>query len=79
MKITVIGTGYVGIVSGACLADVGNDVVCLDVDEAKIGLLKAGGIPIFEPGLEDMVKKNVSARRLNFTTNIKDAVNHGVL
>ena len=79
MKITVIGTGYVGLVSGACLADVGNDVVCLDVDEAKIGLLKAGGIPIFEPGLEDMVKKNVSAGRLNFTTNIKDAVNHGVL
>ena len=79
MKITVIGTGYVGLVSGACLADVGNDVVCLDVDEAKIGLLKAGGIPIFEPGLEDMVEKNVSAGRLNFTTNIKDAVNHGVL
>jgi UDPglucose 6-dehydrogenase len=79
MKITVIGTGYVGLVSGACLADVGNDVVCLDVDEAKIGLLKAGGIPIFEPALEDMVKKNVSAGRLNFTTNIKDAVNHGVL
>ena len=79
MKITVIGTGYVGLVSGACLADVGNDVVCLDVDEAKIGLLKAGGIPIFEPGLEDMVNKNVSAGRLNFTTNIKDAVNHGVL
>ena len=79
MKITVIGTGYVGLVSGACLADVGNDVVCLDVDEKKIGLLKAGGIPIFEPGLEDMVKKSVSAGRLNFTTNIKDAVNHGVL
>jgi UDPglucose 6-dehydrogenase len=79
MKITVIGTGYVGLVSGACLADVGNDVVCLDVDEAKIGILKEGGIPIFEPGLEDMVKKNVSAGRLNFTTNIKDAVNHGVL
>ena len=79
MKITVIGTGYVGLVSGACLADVGNNVVCLDVDEAKIGILKEGGIPIFEPGLESMVKKNVSAGRLNFTTNIKDAVNHGVL
>jgi len=79
MKITVIGTGYVGLVSGACLADVGNDVVCLDVDATKIGILKEGGIPIFEPGLEDMVKKNVSAERLNFTTNIKDAVNHGVL
>jgi UDPglucose 6-dehydrogenase len=79
MKITVIGTGYVGLVSGACLADVGNDVVCLDVDEKKIRILKEGGIPIFEPGLEDMVKKNVSAGRLNFTTNIKDAVNHGVI
>jgi UDPglucose 6-dehydrogenase len=79
MKITVIGTGYVGLVSGACLADVGNDVVCLDVDEKKIGILKEGGIPIFEPGLEAIVKKNVSVGRLNFTANIKDAVHHGEL
>lgn len=79
MKITVIGSGYVGLVSGACLADVGNDVVCLDVDSTKIEILKEGGIPIFEPGLEDMVKKNVSTGRLSFTTSIKDAVNHGLL
>ena len=56
MKITVIGTGYVGLVSGACLADVGNDVLCLDVDPAKIAILEGGGIPIHEPGLEDVVR-----------------------
>jgi UDPglucose 6-dehydrogenase len=79
MKITVIGTGYVGLVSGACLADVGNDVVCLDLDEKKIAVLEAGNVPIFEPGLEDMVRKNASAGKLKFTTNTKFAVNHGVL
>lgn len=79
MKITVIGTGYVGLVSGTCLADVGNDVVCLDVDAEKICLLKNGGIPIYEPGLEAMVKKNASAGRLRFTTDIEEAVAHGVL
>ena len=70
MKITVIGTGYVGLVSGACLADVGNDVLCLDVDAAKIRLLTQGGIPIHEPGLEAMVQKNAAAGRLRFTTDI---------
>ncbi len=79
MKITVIGTGYVGLVSGTCLADVGNDVLCLDVDAAKIRILKDGGIPIYEPGLEAMVKKNVAAGRLRFTTDIEEAVAHGVL
>lgn len=79
MKITVIGTGYVGLVSGTCLADVGNDVLCLDVDANKIRILKAGGIPIYEPGLEAMVKKNVAAGRLCFTTNVEEAVAHGVL
>jgi UDPglucose 6-dehydrogenase len=79
MKITVIGTGYVGLVSGTCLADVGNDVLCLDVDANKIRILKEGGIPIYEPGLEAMVKKNVAAGRLRFTTNVEDAVAHGVL
>jgi UDPglucose 6-dehydrogenase len=79
MKITVIGTGYVGLVSGTCLADVGNDVLCLDVDANKIRILKDGGIPIYEPGLEAMVKKNVTAGRLRFTTNVEDAVAHGVL
>jgi UDPglucose 6-dehydrogenase len=79
MKITVIGTGYVGLVSGTCLADVGNDVLCLDVDANKIRILKEGGIPIFEPGLEGMVKKNVAAGRLCFTTDVQEAVAHGVL
>jgi UDPglucose 6-dehydrogenase len=79
MKITVIGTGYVGLVSGACLADMGNDVVCLDVDEPKIRLLEAGGIPIHEPGLEQMVRRNVAALRLRFTTDVAAAVGHGTL
>ncbi len=79
MKITVIGTGYVGLVSGTCLADVGNDVLCLDLDANKIRILNEGGIPIYEPGLEAMVKKNVAAGRLRFTTDIEAAVAHGVL
>ena len=79
MKITIFGTGYVGLVTGACLADVGHDVICMDVDENKIARLEAGEIPIFEPGLEPMVKTNVSAGRLKFTTDAAKAVNHGVL
>jgi UDPglucose 6-dehydrogenase len=79
MKITVIGTGYVGLVSGTCLADVGNDVLCLDLDAAKIRTLNEGGIPIYEPGLEAMVRKNEVAGRLRFTTDIEAAVAHGVL
>ena len=79
MKITVIGTGYVGLVSGACLADVGNDVLCLDLDADKIRILKEGGIPIFERGLEAMVKANVDAGRLRFTTDVEEAVAHGLL
>ncbi len=77
MKITVIGTGYVGLVSGTCLADVGNDVLCLDVDPAKIKILEEGGIPIFEPGLLEMVKRNVAAGRLKFTTDVEKSVHHG--
>ncbi|WP_306168695.1 UDP-glucose/GDP-mannose dehydrogenase family protein [Halomonas sp. MMSF_3323] len=79
MKITIFGTGYVGLVTGACLADVGHDVICMDVDENKIARLEAGEIPIFEPGLEPMVKANVSAGRLKFTTDAAKAVGHGVL
>ena len=79
MKITVIGTGYVGLVSGTCLADVGNDVLCLDVDVNKIRILNEGGIPIYEPGLEAMVKKNVISGRLRFTSNVEEAIAHGVL
>ncbi|MDH2373162.1 UDP-glucose 6-dehydrogenase, partial [Cobetia sp. 14N.309.X.WAT.E.A4] len=79
MKITVFGTGYVGLVTGTCLADVGHDVICMDVDAAKIERLKQGEIPIFEPGLESMVMRNVEAGRLNFTTDAREAVAHGVL
>jgi UDPglucose 6-dehydrogenase len=77
MKITVIGTGYVGLVSGACLAEVGNDVLCLDVDPAKIALLEGGGIPIHEPGLEGVVQRNVAAGRLHFTTDPVRAAQFG--
>ena len=63
MNITVVGTGYLGLVSGACLAEVGNNVLCLDLDVNKINMLKEGGIPIFELGLEDMVRQNVKANR----------------
>ena len=79
MKITVVGTGYVGLVSGTCLAEVGNDVLCLDVDPNKIRILEEGGIPIYEPGLEDMVRRNVAAGRLHFTTDIEKAVQHGTI
>ena len=77
MKITVIGTGYVGLVTGTCLAEVGNEVLCLDVDPNKIEILKSGGIPIYEPGLEDMVKRNVAAGRLSFTTDVEESVAFG--
>ena len=79
MKITVIGTGYVGLVSGACLAEVGNDVLCLDVDPAKIALLEAGGLPIYEPGLQEMVRRNAAAGRLHFTTDVEQAVRFGTI
>jgi UDPglucose 6-dehydrogenase len=75
----MIGSGYVGLVSGTCLAEVGNDVLCLDVDARKIDLLKAGGVPIHEPGLQDMIHRNVEAGRLHFTTDADAAVAHGTL
>jgi UDPglucose 6-dehydrogenase len=74
MNIAVVGTGYVGLVAGACFAETGNDVVCVDVDERKVQALKNGSVPIFEPGLEDLVKSNAKAGRLTFTTSLKDAV-----
>ncbi len=79
MKVTVIGTGYVGLVTGACLAEMGNHVVCLDVDERKIRVLQDGGIPIHEPGLEAIVRRNVAVGRLQFTTDVAEAVSHGTL
>ncbi|KAB2970362.1 UDP-glucose/GDP-mannose dehydrogenase family protein [Zoogloea sp.] len=79
MKITVVGTGYVGLVSGACLAEMGNDVLCLDLDPEKIRILEEGGIPIHEPGLDQVVARNVAAGRLHFTTNVQDAVQFGTI
>ena len=79
MKITVVGTGYVGLVSGACLAEMGNDVLCLDLDPEKIRILKEGGIPIHEPGLGQVVARNVAGGRLHFTTDVQEAVQFGTI
>src|SRR4051812_25119742 len=74
MKIAVVGTGYVGLVVGACLAENGNSVVCVDKDEAKIALIKSGRMPIYEPGLEELVRRNEHEDRLTFTTDLPSAV-----
>ena len=79
MNITIIGTGYVGLVTGACLADLGNHVFCLDVDQAKINLLNGGGVPIYEPGLREVIERNVEAGRLSFSTDIAASVTHASL
>ncbi|NID03400.1 UDP-glucose/GDP-mannose dehydrogenase family protein [Luteibacter jiangsuensis] len=79
MKVTIFGTGYVGLVTGACLAEMGNHVVCVDVDEAKVEALRRGVVPIFEPGLEPIVKRNHASGRLDFTTDPGPAVAHGEL
>src|SRR4051812_4092191 len=78
MRVTIFGSGYVGLVTGACLADAGNDVLCVDVDQAKIEGLKKGIIPIHEPGLDALIKSNVEAERLKFTTSAKEGVDHGL-
>src|SRR5262245_6019350 len=74
MKLCIIGTGYVGLVTGACFAEVGHTVVCVDNNREKVQQLKAGGIPIYEPGLDELVPRNVNAGRLRFTDSIADGV-----
>ena len=77
MKVTIIGSGYVGLVTGACLAEQGNNVFCVDVDPKKIAILNSGGVPIYEPGLKEMIERNRSAGRLQFSTDIAASVAHG--
>jgi UDPglucose 6-dehydrogenase len=79
MKITIFGSGYVGLVTGACFADVGNHVLCVDIDERKVAMLKNGEVPIHEPGLDAVVKRNAESGRLQFTTDAKEGVAHGLL
>ncbi len=77
MKVTIIGSGYVGLVTGACLAELGNQVFCLDLDQKKIDILNQGGVPIYEPGLKEMITRNKEAGRIVFSTDIEASVHHG--
>ncbi len=77
MKITVVGTGYVGLVTGTCLAETGNEVVCVDIDEAKVEKMRNGKVPIYEPLLETLFERNIEANRLSFTTNLHEGLDHG--
>ena len=74
MKVCMVGTGYVGLVSGVCFADFGHEIVCVDKDPKKIETLKSGGVPIYEPGLDTLIAKNVKAGRLSFTTDLAEAM-----
>ena len=74
MRLSIIGTGYVGLVTGTCFAEVGHQVICVDNDPKKVELLKSGYMPIYEPGLDELVKKNVAAGRLRFTNNTEEGV-----
>ena len=77
MKVSIFGTGYVGLVTGACFAEMGNDVLCLDIDEKKVNSLKTGVVPIFEPGLAPLIKQNFSKRTLKFSSDLEKGVAHG--
>src|ERR1044072_5006637 len=77
MKITVVGTGYVGLVTGTCLAETGNEVCCVDIDQRKVEKLRNGMMPIYEPGLEKLFERNLKEERLSFTTSLEEGVEHG--
>jgi len=79
VKVTVIGTGYVGLVAGTCFAESGNDVICVDIDEAKIDRLRRGEVPIYEPGLEELIRRNVTEGRLSFSTDLAGAIRHALV
>src|SRR5580693_6477258 len=79
MNIAVVGTGYVGLVSGTCFAESGNEVICVDIDRVRIEGLIAGKVPIYEPGLEELVRRNVKERRLNFTTDLAGAIGQSMV
>ena len=79
MDITIHGTGYVGLVTGACIADTGTNVLCVDIDKRKIDMLNSGEIPIYEPGLESIVRRNMAKGTLRFTTDVDDAVAFGLI
>jgi len=79
MNIAVVGTGYVGLVSGTCFAESGNEVICVDIDAARIEQLKAGHVPIYEPGLEELVRRNIKEGRLSFTTELKESVSSAMV
>src|SRR5690606_31472731 len=78
VRVTIFGSGYVGLVTGACLADAGNHVICVDVDAGKVARLNKGEVPIHEPGLDDLLERNMRAGRLEFTTDAKRGVEHGL-
>src|SRR5258708_37939273 len=79
MNIAIVGSGYVGLVSGTCYAESGNEVVCVDIDAKRIALLLEGNIPIYEPGLEELVRRNLKEGRLHFTTNVEEAVKQSMV
>jgi len=77
MKISVIGTGYVGLVTGTCLAETGNEVLCIDIDEKKVKKMQNGEVPIYEPHLDVIFERNINANRLRFSTSLKGGLEHG--
>ena len=77
MKITVVGTGYVGLVTGTCLAETGNDVLCVDIDKHKVERMQNGEVPIYEPHLDILFERNINAGRLKFTTSLEEGLTHG--
>ncbi|MBY0402608.1 MAG: FAD-dependent monooxygenase, partial [Cyanobacteria bacterium] len=79
MKVCVVGTGYVGLVTGTCLAEMGNDVICVDNNQDKVKRLEAGEVPIYEPGLDELIQTNTREGRLKFTTNLQEAVKKSLI